>query len=146
MPLTVRNLDDGLAVAPQISVSDISEAARLGYKVIINNRPDGEEPGQLAAAEARAAAEANGLTYIHLPVDASTMGPEMAGRFAEALNGHGGPVLAHCRSGTRSTHLWAMAAAMSGARPVAEIVSRAGAAGYDLAALRPTLDRLAAKD
>jgi len=141
--LSPRKLDDSVSAAPQITEDDIAEAGRMGFRTIINNRPDGEEPGQLDHERAAAVAKSAGLDYVYVPVNAETMGPAVVDRFARAMADHPGPFLAHCRSGTRSTHLWAMAQAREG-RDIEDIVSRAGAAGYDIEPLRPTLARYAA--
>jgi uncharacterized protein (TIGR01244 family) len=82
---------------------------------IVNNRPDDEEPGQPSAAEMASAAEAAGLSYRHIPV-AGGFSPEQVDAMAAALAEAGGPVLAFCKSGTRSTFLWALAEAQRGQR------------------------------
>jgi len=139
MALTHRKLDDRVAVAPQISEADIAEAAGLGYRTIINNRPDNEEPGQLSAARAAEVARSYGLNYVHVPVTMATLGAEAVADFDRAVRESTGPVLAHCRSGTRSTHLWAYAEARAGRFSLDEIVHRGAQAGYDLEPLRPAL-------
>lgn len=145
MALTYRTLDDRIAAAPQLEEQDIAEAAAKGFRTIINNRPDGEEPGQLTAARAAEVAKAHGLAYVYIPVNAQTMGPAVAEEFGRALESAPTPILAHCRSGTRSTHLWAMAEAMAGGYPVDEIVRRAADAGYDISPLRPALNSMAGR-
>jgi uncharacterized protein (TIGR01244 family) len=122
---------DDFAVAPQIALEDLEDAAAKGFKLIINNRPDGEQPGQLPAAEAAAAAAGLGLAYLHLPIVGSPT-PEQAHAQGEAIESAGGAVLAHCRSGTRSIVAWAMSRAMAGDSASA-IIKRAADAGYDLA-------------
>ncbi|MFC7331697.1 TIGR01244 family sulfur transferase [Rhodocista pekingensis] len=144
MDLKARQLEDTVFTAPQISEDDIAEAARQGFKAIINNRPDGEEPGQLDHERAAAAAARNGLAYAYVPVDARTMGPAVVDAFARALAEVEGPVLLHCRTGTRSTHLWAMAATRDGRFTPDEVTARAARAGYDLEPLRPVLAGYAA--
>lgn len=139
-----RSLIDGLAVAPQIDVADIATLAREGVRGIINNRPDGEGPGQPTSAELGAAAAAAGLAYRHIPVTGATPGDAAVLAFGQALAEMRRPVLAFCRSGTRSTTLWALASARAG-QPVDEILARALAAGYDLAGLRPRLVAAAAR-
>jgi len=126
-----RRVTDDFSTAPQISVADVAEAARLGFKAIINNRPDGEEPGQPSAAEIGAAAEAAGLAYAHIPVRGGP-GPAEVEAVRQALAAAGGPVLAFCRSGTRSIVTWSLGQAISGARPRDELVNLARQAGYDL--------------
>jgi uncharacterized protein (TIGR01244 family) len=134
--VTLRRLDDSTLVSTrQISPSDMAEAAAAGAKMVINNRPDGEEAGQPAGAEIEAAAKAAGLAYRHIPV-AGGFSQRQVEAMAEALEQ--GPALAFCRSGTRSTFLWALARANRGA-PAAALVEAAAAAGYDLGPVRPYL-------
>lgn len=142
MALNRRILTDDFAVAPQIEAPDIEEIARLGYRVLINNRPDGEDPGQPTAADHAAQAAAAGLVYHHLPVTAQTMGPAVWEKFTALLQGAEGPVLAHCRSGTRSCHLWAFSQASGDQFSLDEIVSRGAEVGYDLSPLLPTLRQI----
>src|SRR3546814_548824 len=95
-----KELRPGIAVAGQPAKPDIAALAGLGYRTIINNRPDGEEPGQLTAAEARAEAERLGLTYVHIPVTGATIGRADVEAFARAVRESPQPVVAPCRSGT----------------------------------------------
>jgi uncharacterized protein (TIGR01244 family) len=135
--MTFRKLDESLFVSGQIAPGDIAEAARMGIVAIINNRPDGEAPGQPSGAEIEAAARAAGLAYVHIPVAggfSSDQVAAMAGALAQA------PALAFCASGTRSTYLWALARASEGADGDA-LIATARAAGYDLGPLRPYLAR-----
>lgn len=141
MSFSPRPLTDTLAVSPQISEADIVEAARLGYRTIINNRPDGEEPGQLTSARARALAEAAGLGYVYLPVDNHSL-LATVDAFGEAIASVPGPILAHCRSGTRCTILWSLASAKRGVS-ADEILATAARQGYDLRPYRTLLDDLA---
>lgn len=129
-----RRVTDDLSVAPQISTADVAEAARQGFAAIICNRPDGEDPGQPSAAEIQGAAEAHGLTYVHIPVRGAP-GPTEVEAMRRAFEVADGPVLAYCRSGTRSITTWSIGQAMSGARSRGELVTLARAAGYDLSAV-----------
>lgn len=131
-----------IAVAPQITPQDCAGAAAAGFTAIICNRPDDESPGQPSAAEIATAASAAGLRFAHIPVDASGIGEAQIAAMAAEM-AVGGPMLAYCRSGTRSTHLWAMAAASRGGDPDAIIAAAAGG-GYDVAGMRPILVQLAA--
>ena len=132
-----------ISVSPQIAPQDVAALAAAGFVAIINNRPDDEAAGQPAGAEIEAAAKAAGMSYVAIPVDHSGIGPHQLKAMADALAGATGPVLAYCRSGTRSTHLWALAEASRGAN-VAELVSAAAGAGYDIAMMTPVLRQLAA--
>jgi sulfide:quinone oxidoreductase len=104
---------------------------------VINNRPDGEEPGQPGSDELAAAAEANGLVYRHIPVVPGQWQDEQIAAFADALADLPGPTLAFCRTGTRAATLWALQAARR--QPVDAVLSRTAAAGYDLSPLAPRL-------
>jgi len=126
-----RHVTDELSVAPQISIEDVAEAKRQGFKAIICNRPDAEDPAQPSAAEMAAAAKAAGLTYAHIPVRGSP-GPAEVEAMRQAVEAAEGPVLAYCRSGTRSITTWSIGQAMSGARSRGELLGLGRAAGYDL--------------
>jgi uncharacterized protein (TIGR01244 family) len=132
-----RPLSSTVSVAPQITLDDVHTAADQGFVSIICNRPDGEEPGQIALSAIIAACDSAGLGFYHIPV-AGGMPLEAIERMGAALEESQGSVLAYCRSGTRSTHLWALAQARAGAS-VPELVEAASGAGYDLTALIPAL-------
>lgn len=133
-------LDQHFAVAPQITPGDVIEIARAGYRAIINNRPEGEEPGQPEGAAIRHAAEALGIAYSEIPVThAGFAHPQLDATTVAMANG---PVLAFCRSGTRSCMLWALASAKAGAEP-AELFRKAAAAGYDLSPVAGMMQALA---
>ena len=140
--MDIRPLNDGVAVSPQIAPADLPAIKALGFAGVVNNRPDDEEPGQPSGAVIRAAAEAAGLSYAEVPVTGADFGHLQLDAMARALTEADGPVLAFCRSGTRSCNLWALAAAKNGRDP-ALLVAQARAAGYDLQPIRPTLDALA---
>ncbi|WP_374571476.1 TIGR01244 family sulfur transferase [Phenylobacterium sp.] len=131
-----RRVTDQLSVSPQISVADVAEAARQGFKTVINNRPDGEEPAQPAAAEIEAAARALGLAYAYIPVRGGPTREQVEAQ-ASFIAGAEGPVLAFCRSGTRSIVTWSLGQAMSGERGREELVKLGAAAGYDLSGVLP---------
>ncbi|MFA5965914.1 MAG: TIGR01244 family sulfur transferase [Sphingomonas sp.] len=137
----IRKIDDRISVAPQITPGDVSEIARAGFVAIVNNRPDDEEPGQPDGAEIRAAAEAAGLAYTEIPITHAGFSHPQVAAMVAALDAAGGPVLAYCRSGTRSCNLWALASATAGGDP-AELVAKGAGAGYDLSGIRPLLDQL----
>jgi uncharacterized protein (TIGR01244 family) len=107
-------LDERTFVAGQIAPGDLPAIAAAGVTLIVNNRPDGEEQGQPASAEVEAAARAAGLDYRHIPIAGGFNGDDVLA-MAEALDAAEGKVLAFCRSGTRSTFLWALARAERGA-------------------------------
>ncbi|WP_019834281.1 TIGR01244 family sulfur transferase [Sphingomonas sp. PR090111-T3T-6A] len=136
-----RIIDETLQVSGQISPADVAEAAAQGIRTIINNRPDGEQPGQSTSAEIEAAATAAGLGYAHIPVDHSGFSMEQIEAMTAAL-GQPAPALAFCRSGTRSTFLWALARGLAGDEPTG-IAAKAANAGYDVSPLLPMIQSLA---
>ncbi|MEO0438208.1 MAG: TIGR01244 family sulfur transferase [Pseudomonadota bacterium] len=99
-------LTETVATSPQVSASDMTEIAAQGYKVVINNRPDNEVPGQPEAESLRQAAEAAGLEYYHFPVNAFNYPGDDLERMKVLFDNDARPVLAFCRSGTRSANLW----------------------------------------
>ncbi len=125
-----RTVTDAFAVSPQISIADVAAAAADGFTLIINNRPDGEVPGQPTGAEIEAAARAAGLDYLAAPV-VGRPGAAQVEAVREAVSGAKGKVLAYCRSGTRSINTWAMGQA--GAVDRDRLLRLGASAGYDLA-------------
>ena len=132
-----KPLDSKVMVAGQIRPEDVGIAASQGVTTIVNNRPDAEEPGQPDSASIAAAARLSGLDYRDIPV-AGGISPAQIEAAAEAINSASGQILMFCRSGTRSTYLWALARARLGADGE-ELIAAAAEAGYDLSALGPHL-------
>lgn len=137
-------IDDSISVAGQLAPADMATAAAQGFRAVINNRPDGEAPDQPPGAAMADAAAAAGLTYTSIPVAGGFAMPQVEA-MAAAIAAADGPVLAFCRSGTRSTNLWALAAASAGGDPDA-IVEAAGAAGYDVSPFYPALQKLSGRE
>jgi sulfide:quinone oxidoreductase len=106
--MDLTRLSNGVAVRPQIHLQEIADIAAAGFKGIINNRPDGEAPDQPASIELEAEAKRHGLRYWHIPVVPGEATQRDADAFAAALREAGGPVVAFCRTGNRSTSLWNM--------------------------------------
>jgi len=138
----IRSINDRISVAPQILPEDMAAIKAAGFVAIVNNRPDDEDSGQPSGDAIRAAAEAAGLAYSAIPVTHAGFSHPQIDAMAAALTAADGPVLAYCRSGTRSCNLWALAAAKAGRDPDL-LVAQARGAGYDLAGMKPTLDALA---
>jgi uncharacterized protein (TIGR01244 family) len=137
-----RKLSDAIWASPQIDVSDIAAAQALGIAMIVNNRPEGESPDQTPGDAIAAAARAVDIGYAAIPVTHAGFSLPQVEAMADALANAGGPVLAYCRSGTRSTLLWALAQARSGADPET-IATAAHEAGYDVTPVRAAMDALA---
>jgi uncharacterized protein (TIGR01244 family) len=139
-----RMIDDLTFVSPQITAADVAAAQAQGITLIINNRPDGEEPDAPQGAEIEAAARAAGIGYVAIPVTHAGFSQPQVDAMLAALDNAEGPVLAYCRSGTRSTLLWALASAKLG-EPKSDLQRKAAAAGYDLTPVEPLIDLLAAQ-
>lgn len=135
-----RQLTDRLWASPQITVDDIAEAARLGITAVINNRPEGESPDQSPGDEIEAAARAAGMSYTAIPVTPGGFTREQVAEMQAATAGDA-KTLAYCRSGTRSTLLWALARSAAG-DDAEELANAAAEAGYDLAPVRGLMDQL----
>lgn len=133
----MKELTTDIFVAAQLSTQDISAAAAQGIKSIINNRPDGEEPGQPTSADLASAASELGMQYIGIPVVPGMLTEEKVAEFGAACNELPGPMLVFCRTGTRSTALWCLNSART--LQADAVLAIASAAGYDLSALRERL-------
>lgn len=108
--MSVQTLTPDFSVAPQLAPEAMAQAAALGFKSIINNRPDFEGgPDQPTSATMAAAAQAAGLEYRHLPVQGGYQSPEEIAAFQQLLVELPKPILAFCRSGARSTKLFVSA-------------------------------------
>lgn len=136
--MNFRDLD------PQVLVADspmqgplMAEAAARGVTLVVNNRPDHEETGQWNSLDLEEAARAAGMDYVHIPIRAEFSEDKVAA-LTEALMGTEGRVLIFCKTGTRSTYLWALAQAKAG-ESVEALVRSAGRAGYSLGPLLPFL-------
>lgn len=139
-----RRLTDTVLASPQIGVADLAAAKELGVTLVVNNRPEGEAEDQTPGPEIEAAARAAGLDYCAIPITHAGFSEPQVAAMAEALAGADGNVLAYCRSGTRSTLLWALARASQGDDPE-QLAQTAAGAGYDVAPVRPAMDALAAR-
>ena len=133
-----RTLDPSISVFGQIEPDDVGAAKAQGFTTIVNNRPENEQPGQPTGAEIEAAAKAAGLDYVAIPVDHSGFAEWQVAAMADALEKANGPVLAFCRSGTRSTFLWALARNRLGDEGET-LIAKAAGAGYDLSSIRSAL-------
>ncbi len=139
-----RTLSQTMLASPQIEVGDVAAAKELGVTLIVNNRPDGEEPSAPQGEAIAAAAADAGLSYVSIPIGHSGFSEVQIDEMIGALDSAEGKVLGYCRSGTRSTLLWSLAQAKLGMAPD-EIAEAAMAAGYDVSPIRPMLDMLAAR-
>ncbi|UXU74549.1 MULTISPECIES: TIGR01244 family sulfur transferase [unclassified Paracoccus (in: a-proteobacteria)] len=138
--MDLRQLTPDLAVSAQIRPEDVPALADAGFRVLINNRPDAEVGEDENDAAMRKAAEDAGLSYFYIPFSPGQVTPDMITAQAEALSAPG-PKVAYCRSGNRSTVLWALTRA--GQQPIDELMQAAARAGHDIAGIRPLIETLA---
>ena len=139
-----KPIADGFFAAGQIDAADIVRAKEAGIVAVVNNRPDGEVPDQPAGDTIRAAADEAGLAYTAIPIGPNGFGLEDVEALAQVLGTADGSVLGFCRTGTRSTLLWALAQAHKG-RDLDEVAGEAAEAGYDVSPVRPAMEQLAAR-
>jgi len=141
----LKQLTCDILVAPQIDVETVAQARAQGATLVINNRPEGEAPDQTPGAVIEAAARAAGMAYVAIPVGHGGFAPWQLDALDAALADKGeGLALCYCRSGTRSTLLWALARARAG-DDVQAIAEMARAAGYDVTPIWEMMQALAAR-
>ena len=140
--MDIKPVTSSFSVADQVTEADLPQLKALGYRTLICNRPDGEVAGQPAAESLAARAREQGFDWHWIPISSGQFTDDAVADFGQALADHQ-PVLAFCRTGTRSITLWALAQA--GEKPTAELLGLAAAAGYDLSALTPRLNATSAR-
>jgi sulfide:quinone oxidoreductase len=140
---TIIPITPTFAVAAALGADDFAEVARLGFRTVINTRPDGEEDGQTPARHAARQARAAGLDYSHVPATKLDLfADHIVEAMGDALAGADGPVLAHCKSGQRAAIVWAAAQARAGGN-VDTLLERLATAGFDLQVVRDELEAIA---
>lgn len=130
---TVR-LSTDVTVASQPDLEEFRGIAAEGYVAVINNRPDREDPTQPGSEAEEGAAEAAGLAYAHIPMGAGPLSESDVRHFQSVVHGASGPVLVHCRSGTRSANLWAIGEVLDGRMTPEDLGPLSRRIGLDLAA------------
>ena len=137
----MKKINDKLYLAGQIQSSELAAIADAGIRTIINNRPDGEEQGQPNADDIAAAAKEHGLAYHYLPMaNNQPLPPTLVDDFKAILDNSNEPVLAHCRSGMRSSFIWALGELPTGSITVDEAIDRVQAVGIPLGNARAALE------
>ena len=135
--MKIAILTPSFSALPQPEIADLSELADRGYRSIISNRPDGESLDQPDWNDIKAAATARGMEAVHIPVIASAITEADVRNFVQSLERLPQPIAAFCRTGTRSTLLWAFANQAS--LTVDERIEIAAKGGYDLEPFRASL-------
>jgi uncharacterized protein (TIGR01244 family) len=139
-----RKLSADMLASPQIESADVDLARAAGVRMIVNNRPEGESDDQTPGSMIEAAARAAGMDYVAIPISHGNFGMAQVEAMIDALDAADGKVLAYCRTGTRSTLLWALAQAAKGT-PLDAIASAAAAGGYDVSPVWPAMTELASR-
>ena len=129
-PIAASALDDLFSIGSQPMPEQLAQLAQAGFRAVMCNRPDGEDPGQPALGDMQRAAQAAGLEFGYLPTVASRLTPQQLADFATLVSSLPGPVFAYCRTGRRSAAFWAHA--QIGKMPRAEILAIVRSAGHDL--------------
>ena len=138
--MDIRKLTNSFYVSPQLMEHDMAELAKQGFKTVVCNRPDEEVPAQLSRASIKKAVESAGMIWTENVIISGGMTMENVQEQGRLNDEAQGPVIAYCRSGTRSATAWALSQA--GQRPVDEILQIGADAGYDLSSIRLQLDIL----
>ncbi len=136
--LKIIHLEPGIAVAPQLAEPDFAKIAACGFRTVVDSRPDGEAPDQLAHARAEAVACRHGLAFRYQPVmSVNVMDEDVVDAFARLMDDLPRPILFYCATGMRCVILWAQAAALR--LGIDEVLGVAHGSGYNLDFLRDTL-------
>ena len=138
-------IDETLSFTGQIAPAEVADIAKAGYAAIINNRPDGEEPGQPTKEAVEAEAKRHGLEYRYIPVTTPTITYKDVAAFHNALLRGPKPVLVHCRSGARSYVLYALTRVFFDGESPLMLAADAAKKGYDLRALPALVEKLQAE-
>ncbi|MBB4724619.1 TIGR01244 family sulfur transferase [Xanthomonas euvesicatoria] len=139
--MKLRSLSPALLVAGQLLPADLPALASLGVASVVCNRPDNEQPDQPDHLTMQSACAQAGMRFAYLPVVAGTISQDDVQQFCEMLEQLPAPVVAYCRTGTRSTSLWALAQVRTLGLTTDQVLSIAAGAGYDLSSLAPRLIR-----
>ena len=140
----IKQLAADFFAGPQLVPEHMPLIAEKGIKVVINNRPDGEQPGQPTTHDMRAAAEAAGITYYALPVTGQTIDADAVKKTKEILDKNEGPTLAHCASGNRSSILWALVQVCEEGQDIDEVCAHLQECGIDPSNARPLMEMISA--
>lgn len=137
----MKHLHDNIYVGGQITEADFENIKAAGITLIINNRPDAEEAGQLSSSDAGQLAQEQGIDYHYLPMaNGQPLPDNLVDDFKTIIENAKGGVLAHCRSGMRSSFIWALGQIPDGKISVDEAIEKAQAAGIPLANARAVLE------
>jgi uncharacterized protein (TIGR01244 family) len=131
--MMLNKIIEDYVVSDQITEEDIEQLKEAGFKTIFCNRPDNEEQNQVTVKSIQDKAIESGLNFIHQPVIGGQISQNDIDQFSDYFDAAEKPIFAYCRTGTRSSMLWALSE--SGKRSIDEILQLTSAAGYNLSNL-----------
>jgi len=141
--MDIRRITDAYSVCGQITAADVPAIAEAGFRLVICNRPDMEVSPAESTTVLRAAVESAGMKWAENSFSSNTLTIGNVETQRELMDAAEGPVFAYCRTGSRCANIWALAEA--GQMDTDAIIAAAGAAGYAVDRLRPTIEALAAQ-
>jgi len=133
-------LHDTFSVSEQIKIDDIKQLADEGVKTLICNRPDGEEPNQITCAEIKAAADANGINFVHIPVPGRVIPQDALEEFLKVIDGSDDKIHAYCKTGTRSSIFWGLSHARG--KSVDQVLEKAASLGINLTPVADQIEKV----
>lgn len=136
-------IHENFSVSEQVTLDEIKSLAAEGVKVLICNRPDGEEPNQVTCSEIKAAAEANGINFVHIPVPGRIIPEEALEEFVKVIDGCNDKIHAYCRTGTRSSIFWGLSHARSNSAD--KVLAKAQSLGINLTPVADQIDDICNK-
>ncbi|MDF1643064.1 MAG: TIGR01244 family sulfur transferase [Pseudomonadales bacterium] len=139
--LKPAKLSDIFSSNMQIAVSDLKEVKALGFKTVINNRPDHEADDQPSNAEFSEMAAKLGLEYHFIPINLNTISEAEINAMQSALDNAAAPVFSFCRTGNRCTILWSIISIRRDIEQSHKYLELAANAGFDMYKQLPLIRR-----
>jgi len=136
-------IDENFSISKQITLEDVKLLADDGIKILICNRPDGEDPNQLTCAQVKAVADENGMQFVHIPVAGREIPEESLEKFADVLDNGNEKIHAYCRTGTRSSFFWGLF--MAKTNSTHDILTKAESLGFSLAPIADKIEEICNK-
>jgi len=135
--MQIKNIEDNFTISEQITLEDIKTLAEMGVKLLICNRPEGEEPNQLTNAEITGEAKSHGINFVHIPSPGREIPLDSLELFVKTFKDCNEKIHAYCRTGTRSSIFWGLAQAFD--LPCKTVLDNAQKVGLDLSGVEAQL-------
>ncbi|MAB98776.1 MAG: TIGR01244 family phosphatase [Pseudomonadaceae bacterium] len=142
--MDIKPLDEKLSVTAQPGYDDIDTLAKMGFRTIVSNRPHRETEDQPDMLAFKNRAESLGMVWREIPIKPGEYSKQDIEAFSEVLQTSPAPILGFCRTGKRVSHLWAYSQVRE--HPIADLMTKARNAGYDLEPLKDELERYAREE